>query len=125
MGRAELAALLAAALMVGACGEGSGSEAGDAQADGEATGVGQVRAGSVASLAQCSDWNAGSEEERFATVADIREQLNQAGADGPTPDLPDEQAYALFERACANDFAAGFRLYKVYARGAAFSRLTE
>lgn len=120
MRQAHAAVLVAAALAIGACGEGGGS--GDTA---EATGVGQVRAGSVASLAQCSDWIAGSEEERFATIADIRGQLNQAGADGPTPDLSDEDAYALFERACANDFAAGFRLYKIYARGAAFSRLAE
>ena len=67
----------------------------------------------------------GHREERLATIADIRAQLNQAGADGPTPDLPDDEAYALLERACANDFAEGFSLYKVYARGAAFSLATE
>nr|MBA2522429.1 hypothetical protein [Solirubrobacterales bacterium] len=87
--------------------------------------VGQVRAGSVASLAQCSDWVEGTEEERAATIDDIRAQLNQAGADGPTPDLPSDEAYALFERACANDYAAGFRLYKLYARAGAFSTLLE
>ncbi len=106
------------ALLLAGCGE-------DGSGGGDAAGVGQARAGSVASLAQCSDWNEGSEEERLATVTDIRAQLNQAGADGPTPDLPDEQAYDLLQRACANDFAAGFRLYKIYARGAAFSRLGD
>ena len=83
-------------------------------------GVGQVRAGSVASLAQCSDWVEGSEPERIATVHDIRAQLNQAGSSGPTPDLSDQEAYDLFQRACANNFATGFRLYKLYARAAAF-----
>ena len=115
---AVCALAVAATAALSACGEAaSGDEA--------ASGVGQERAGSVAALAQCSDWNAGSEEERLATIADIQAQLNQAGADGPTPDLPTDEAYDLFERACANDFAAGFRLYKIYARGAAFSRLTE
>jgi hypothetical protein len=110
---------LAVAVAVAGCGaEATGS-------GGEATGVGQSRAGSVAALAQCSDWKAGTEDERRATIADIRAQLNQSGSDGPTPDLSDEEAYGLFERACANDFAAGFRLYKIYARGAAFSRLGE
>ncbi len=33
------------------------------------------------------------------------------------PALPDDRAYAVFENACADRFAAGFRLYKLYARG--------
>jgi hypothetical protein len=112
-------ALAVAALVLGACGNDT-----PAPSD-QATGVGQVRAGSVASLAQCSDWNVGTEEERLVTIADIRAQLNQAGADGPTPDLPDAEAYSLFERACSNEYAAGFRLYKIYARAAAFAPLAE
>jgi len=97
----------------------------DSSASKESAGVGQVRAGSVASLAQCNDWVAGTEEQRLATVDDIDAQLNQSGADGPTPDLPSDEAYALFERACAEDYAAGFRLYKLYARAGAFSTLLE
>jgi len=113
---AVCALAVAAAAALSACGgTASGDEAG--------TGVGQERVGSVAALAQCSDWNEGTEEERQATILDIQRQLNQAGADGPTPDLPVDEAYDLFERACANEYAAGFRLYKIYARGAAFSRL--
>lgn len=89
------------------------------------TGVGSIRAGSVAQLAQCSDWNSGAKAERLATIADIRAQVNQAGADGPTPDLTDGDAYALFERACSNDYALGFRLYKLYLRAASFRALSE
>lgn len=95
----------------------------DAKGDGEVTGVGQARVGSVAALAQCRDWNAGGEEERRATIDDIYAQLNQAGADGPTAQLPADDAYALFDQACEPDYAAGFRLYKLYARNAAFSQL--
>ena len=113
------AAALTAVVVLVACG------GGDSENAGEATGVGQARAGSVASLAQCSDWQAGTDDERWATIADIRAHLNEAGADGPTPDLPDDEAYELFERACANDYAAGFRLYKLYSRAAAFSPLVE
>ncbi len=112
-------ALLAVAAALMACGQEHAPEGPPT------SGVGEERAGSVASLAQCSDWNEGTEEERLATITDIRAQLNQAGADGPTPDLSDEDAYDLLDRACANDFAAGFRLYKIYARGAAFSGVLE
>lgn len=116
-----MALALAAAAGLGACGQ---STAGT-EDDETTAGVGQVRAGSVAPLAQCTDWNEGSEAEKLATVTEIKAQLNQAGADGPTPDLPDEEAYDFFERVCAQDYAAGFRLYKVYARAAAFSSLSE
>ncbi len=119
MKRAAAAALALAAALA-ACGDSDSQSATE-----EVSGVGQERAGSVAALAQCSDWNEGTEEEKLATVTDIRAQLNQAGADGPTPSLPEQEAYDLFERACANDYAAGFRLYKVYARAAAFSSLSE
>lgn len=116
---AATAAVVAAILVLSAGGS-AGSES-----DEPPVGVGQVRAGSVASLAQCSDWVEGTEDQRQVTIGDIHDQLNQAGADGPTPDLPAEDAYALFERACANDYAAGFRLYKLYARAGAFSTLLD
>ena len=117
--------LLGVAVGLAACGGGTDDAGGGpTSTGGEVTGVGQVRAGSVASLAQCSDWNAGSREARLATIADIRSQVNQAGADGPTPDLTDAAAYALFERACANDYALGFRLYKLYLRAASFGSLS-
>jgi hypothetical protein len=90
----------------------------------QVTGVGSIRAGSVAQLAQCSDWNAGTRAERLATIADIRAQVNQAGADGPTPNLTDGAAYSLFQRACANSYALGFRLYKLYLRAASFGALS-
>jgi hypothetical protein len=86
-------------------------------------GVGQLRAGSSAQLAQCSDWNEGTEEQKGVTVEDVREALNQANSGGPTPSLPSDRTYALFEDACSNDYAAGFRLYKIYARAAAFANL--
>ena len=114
--RTACALAVAAAAALSACG-------GEASGDEAVGGVGQERVGSVAALAQCSDWNEGTEEERRATIPDIQAQLNQSGADGPTPGLPADEAYDLFERACANEYAAGFRLYKIYARGAAFSIL--
>jgi hypothetical protein len=117
-------ALLVAALGLGGCGERAGSE-GEGEAAGEVSGVGQEIAGSVASLAQCSDWSAATEEERLATIADIRAQLSQSGSDGPAPQLPDEEAYDVLDRTCSKGYARGLRLYKVYARAAAFAPLAE
>ena len=37
--------------------------------------------------------------------------------------LSDKRAYELLENWCANDFARGFKLYKLYTRAAAFSSL--
>jgi hypothetical protein len=113
------AVVAACALTVVGCGQV------DARTETEPIGVGEYRAGSFAPLAQCTDWNEGTEEQKLATVDDIQGQLNQAGADGPTPDLSDDEAYALFERTCAQGYASGFRLYKLYARAAAFAPLTE
>jgi len=38
--------------------------------------------------------------------------------------LDDKQAYDLFDRACKQQFAKGFKLYKLYSRAAAFSQRT-
>jgi hypothetical protein len=99
-----------------------GSDSTDAEPE---YGVGQVRAGSVAALASCGDWNEGTEEERWVTIEDIHDQLNQSIGDGPKPNLPPQEAYALFERSCSRDYAVGFRLYKLYGRAAAFGLLDQ
>ncbi len=85
--------------------------------------LGQVTAGSVAQLAQCSDWKDGTRAQRLATIADIRAQVNLRDGTVQIPALSDERAYRLFQSACSNDFAASFRLYKLYARATGFSYL--
>jgi hypothetical protein len=80
--------------------------------------LGDIRAGSVASLADCSDWVSGSVERKRATVVDVRQQLAGGGVERTT--LPDQDAYDVFERACAESFTARFHLYKIYFRAAAF-----
>jgi hypothetical protein len=113
---AALVAFLAAtAMLAGGCGEDS--------EDGHAQGVGPVKVGSIAAGAQCRDWNAGTEEQKLATIEDIRSQINLEDAPVDTPALTDDQAYELFEHACAEDFAAGFKLYKLYAQRAGFQPL--
>jgi hypothetical protein len=122
-GRSRLRGLAACAVVVlGIAAGGCGDESEAANRD-ATVGVGQARVGSVASLAQCTDWNEGTDAERLVTIGDIRAQVNQAGADGPTPDLSDAAATALFDRFCANDYAQGFRLYKLYLRAASFGGL--
>lgn len=85
--------------------------------------VGQMIGGSVAPLATCGDWEGASEDERLATIADIREQLAAQDAGVTTPELTDEEAEELFDNSCGRSWAAGFRLYKLYARGAGFVAL--
>ena len=88
-----------------------------------AQGVGAVRVGSISQLAQCRDWVVGTEEQRLATIADIRSQINTGDPGVETPTLTDEQAYDVFQGACRHDYAAGFRLYKLYFRASAYQPL--
>jgi hypothetical protein len=85
--------------------------------------LGQVTAGSVAQLAQCRDWKAGTRAERLATIADVRAQVNLRDGSVQIPALDDKRAYALFQSACSEDFASSFRLYKLYARATGFAYL--
>jgi hypothetical protein len=79
--------------------------------------------GDPINLADCRDWNDGSIDERLGTIRAIREF-----AGGPVPGtggmgavLDDDRAYDLFESYCAEEFARGFKLYKLYTRAAAFA----
>jgi hypothetical protein len=82
--------------------------------------VGQMIGGSVAPLAMCSDWNGASEAERLATIDEIRTQLAPQDSGISAPELTDEEAAEVFDNACKPSWAAGFRLYKLYARAVGF-----
>ncbi len=86
-------------------------------------GVGASIGGSVAPLAQCRDWVRGSVDERMATIEDIRGQLTPQTSESEDTGLPDQEAYDLFQRVCARNYAAAFRLYKVYTQRAGFEPL--
>jgi hypothetical protein len=86
-------------------------------------GVGASIGGSVAPLAQCRDWRAGSVDERMATIADIRGQLTPQTSANENSGLRDQEAYDLFQRVCARQYASAFRLYKVYTQRAGFEPL--
>lgn len=115
-----LAAL--AALALAGCGP---DAAGDGAAEGKAAPVGQELGGSVAHLAQCSDWVGASEAERLATIEDIRSQVNREDAGVTASALTDAEAMEVFENGCDHAAAGSYRLHIMYARAAAFKPLRE
>lgn len=112
---AVAAALLCAGLAGGCGGSGDGATAEGAGA----------RIDRPLRLVDCTDWNHSDVAQRLGTVKQLR-----AFAGGPTGSpaghgavLEDERAYDVLEKWCRNDFARGFKLYKLYTRAAAFSSL--
>jgi hypothetical protein len=121
-------AVTAVAMAAGAAGCGESPADGEPSADRTTKtvpieGVGTPIGGSVAPLAQCRDWREGTVDERMATIEDIRGQLTPQTSQSEESDLPDDEAYDLFQRVCARDYASAFRLYKVYVNRAGFKPL--
>lgn len=85
--------------------------------------VGEETAGSVASLVECRDWNGASDEEKLATIEDVRSQQNREEGGISEPSLTDDEALELFDKSCEPDYAQGFRLYKLYANADGFITL--
>ena len=71
--------------------------------------------------ADCSDWNGATVEDRQVIVESLSEFEGGAPTGTVGRTLPDEEAYDLFKRACEPDYAGAFKLYKIYARAAAFA----
>jgi hypothetical protein len=84
-----------------------------------------ARIGVALRLADCDDWNQADVSERLGTVRQLREfaggPTGSPGGHGNT--LSDERGYDVMQAWCRNDFARGFKLYKLYTRAAAFSSL--
>ena len=91
----------------------------------DASPLGEMLVGSVAQMAQCSDWNAGTRARRLATIHDIRQQVNLKDSAVQTPVLSDHAAYRVLESTCGKDFAGSFRLYKLYAKAASFAAFAD
>jgi hypothetical protein len=70
--------------------------------------------------ADCTDWNAGTGAQRAAVVDSLRATVGGATGYGPAVTLPNDQAVALFGRACAGTIARGWLLYSLYTRAAGF-----
>jgi len=109
------------ALVLGACGSGSGS----APPSGAGIGPG---VGAPLTLADCADWNQADVSQRLATVNALAEFAggpagDQSGGHGAT--LDEKSAYKVLNGDCKAYFARGFKLYKLYTRAAAFQSLAQ
>ena len=123
----------AAALLVALGGCGSGDDDDGPVAEKASSGevvdisgtepVGDKLGGSVAQLVTCRDWKGASEDERLATIADVRSQLAPQDSGIELPQLTDEEAMEVFDSSCRPEWAGGFRLYKLYAQAAGFVTL--
>jgi hypothetical protein len=117
--RAALAlGLLAAGVLAAGC---SASRDGERGAAPPASGG--ERIGQPVRLANCRDWERATLRQRFGTVREIRRVAGGpvGSSRGYGNTLDDRRAYDLLDRACAREYARGFKLYKVYTRAAAFS----
>jgi hypothetical protein len=79
--------------------------------------------GEPINLADCRDWKDGTVDERLGTLRSIRNYLGVPvpGTGGRGAVLEEQEAYELFNGWCSEEFARGFKLYKLYARAAAFA----
>ena len=109
------AAVVVCAVAFGGCFE-SGSDSGAPAPVAGASIGGSIRD------ANCRGWRAAGPSERRNTVHDITAFAGGPAGENPGTGatLPDDKAYGLFEHACRNDYARGFKLYKLYTRAAAF-----
>lgn len=111
---ASQAKRLAAGLIAAACLALAGCAGDDPPADQGVGGNTPLR------LADCDDWNGSGVDERLFTVEQLRE-LNEGSSDVVRGAVLDEdQAYDVLEGQCAPEYAAAFKLYKLYGRAAAF-----
>lgn len=124
-----LGALLVALAAVTGCGgddtEGSRAQTPAATTTAVAQPVDITRAGSVAQLADCAYWKTATREQRYATIADIRDQHTPQQSTTAASPLSDDRAYEIFQRACGANPAGALRLYKLYVRVQGFAPLTE
>ena len=115
---ARLTSVGALALALLAAGCGSGDDGGDGP-------VGEELGGSVAQLAQCGDWVGATEEQKLATIEDVRSHVNQEDSGVSASELSDDEAMEVLDHGCERPAAASFRLYVMYARAAAFKPLQD
>ncbi|MGH2962556.1 MAG: hypothetical protein ACRDL3_10260, partial [Solirubrobacterales bacterium] len=92
------------------------------RADSGSSALGSPDVQLTAREADCTDWNEASVGQRRVIVDSLAEFEGGPTTGGSGPTLPDDEAYDLFERACAEETSRAFKLYKTYARAAAFQQ---
>jgi hypothetical protein len=119
IGRFAVPCFVVAVALLAGCGGGSGNQP---QID-----VGPNVGQSIA-LADCNDWNQANTEQRLGTIQQLKDFAggpvvgnNATSPSGTGAVLGDKQAYDLFNNYCKEQFARGFKLYKLYERAAAFA----
>jgi hypothetical protein len=117
VGLRGLARFAAVAVISAAGFLGCGGEGGE-----EPSGAGPNLAAPI-NLADCTDWKEASSDQRLGTIHQLRDFIGGpvSGTAGRGGVLDDDDAYDLFENYCQNDFARGFKLYKIYSRAAGFA----
>lgn len=115
----------AAALVAAAVAAGCGEDPEDSSRSAGAKPVGRESAGSVVQFADCGDWRRGMEAERYATVEALRGQLTPQRSKSAASPLPDERAYAMFQKTCSAGSLDSLRLYKLYVRMQGFAPLAD
>ncbi len=118
-GAAAIICALAGTALIAGCGSGSGTQP---QID-----VGP-NVGAPINLADCNDWNQADTTQRLGTIQQLKDFAggpvvgnNASDPSGTGSVLDDKQAYNVLDNYCKNQFARGFKLYKLYERAAAFA----
>jgi hypothetical protein len=112
------AAFLAGLLLTVIVGVGCGDS--DDASDPGSSALGSPELQTSAREADCADWKAATAEEQQVIIDSVAEYEGGEPTGTRGRFLPEEKAYELFDRACEQDYASAFKLYKVYARAAAF-----
>lgn len=100
---------------------GSGAGDGDAAAGDDRFLPGNSRAAAGGALSQvpeaeCRQWRRGTPQQRGYVVEELGALFDRNGG----ARLPATYATEVLDRACAEDFAGGFKLWKVYERALGF-----
>ena len=108
---------MAVTLLLAGCGGGDGSARESAEGAGPGIGGTPIR------VATCTDWQKADASQRLTVVRQLKNILggpvgSSALKRGRT--LDDRRAYEYFQETCPKAHARGFKLYKLYARAAAF-----
>jgi hypothetical protein len=110
-------ALICCIALLGGCGGSSHSKA-------RATSSSAPGVGTSIRLDNCTDWQKATVAQRRQTVLELREfaggPVGSSAGIQKGPVLSDDRAYKLMRSFCANRFARGFKLYKLYEHAAAF-----